>query len=118
MYFNVTACVCIGVYCQYDTIIYPESAKPGSSINSVAIPQNDKMRQICLERFLEPTKQLLINGTFDQTQYDIVTATNDLLHIYNCCYNQMVYVKTGLWLGHPIVKDMTSLKKVWKHYQL
>ena len=122
LFFAVTI---LGDYCQYDTIIYPESAKPGmfrrgfnyisggGESNELVIPENHQIRQKCLELFLEPTKQLLINGTFDQTHYDIVTATNDLLHIYNCCYNQRVFVKGD---SRGSLNTIPSLKEVWKHY--
>ncbi len=77
----------IGEYYQYDTIIYPELAKPGKAISKeIVIPQYHEVRKICLECFLEPTKQLLINGAFN----DVTAVTSDLLHIYNCCYNQKV----------------------------
>ncbi len=110
--------VIIGDYNQYDTIIYPESAKPGMGTRfynlvtgndqgkEIVIPQHHEMSRMCLMHFLEPSKQLLINGTFDQS-YDITAATNDLLHIYNSCYNQKV-VK-GHW---PKSDNVDSLKEV------
>ena len=73
----------------------------------IVIPYHHEMRRICLKHFLEPTKQLLINGTFDKT-YDITIATNDLLHIYNSCYNQKV-VKGCEWKS-DIVDSLKEVK--------
>ena len=77
------------------------------SNTSIVIPQNDEMRKQSLNYFLEQIKKLLIHEILDPT-----AAINDILHVYNCCYNQKVYIKHSVWLGHPESRKLEPLKEV------
>ena len=72
------------------------------------IPQPQTMRQMCMEYFLIPSRNIFLNGVFYKT-YDISKATDGLLNLYECCYNQKV-IRQGRSSYDVIV--MKSLKEV------
>ncbi len=65
--------------------------KPVPQEDEILIPPHDTRQQICIEHHLIPSKKLFVNGDFYDT-YDISTATDCLVHLYNNCYSQKVFV--------------------------
>ena len=74
----------------------------------VLIPQPHTMRQMCMEYYLIPSRDIFINGEFYKT-YDISKATDGLLKLYESCYNQKV-IQQGR--SSYNVVTMGSLKEV------
>ena len=115
------------MYCQFDTIIYPEVSDPNivrktlnagrsfftghdssSSSSSSKILPKQEMRKLCLQCFLEPKKELLLSGT-----HNVTTVIDDILHIYDCCYKQETFTKNN---GQTNLAD--SLKEVIINYNI
>ena len=76
--------------------------------DEILIPQPRLMRQICMENFLIPSKELFIAGDFYPT-YDISSATNGIVHLFESCYRQKVWMPGNYY---PYISTMESLKEV------
>ena len=113
----------IACYRQYDTMICPRSAKTMKNREQLVnyrfmnkeeavIPQPSLMRQICLEFHLLPSKNLFLQGNVYDA-YDVSFATDGLVHLFECCYQQKVSVDTSyrFWDSVDII-PMESLKEV------
>ena len=91
----------LGLYRQYDTMICPRSEKVARIIDQCSnqvkkqedevliIPPAHKMREMCMECFLVPSRDIFIYGDF-YSSYDVSKATNGIVHLYSCCYTQKV----------------------------
>ena len=86
-----------------------ESSKPQE--DEIQIPQPQLMRQICMEHFLIPSKEIFLNGDFYET-YDISTATDRLVCLYSRCYKQKV-LPPGKYYNNLEISTMESLKEVY-----
>ncbi len=111
---------------QYDTMICPETGKVTRKDKwlgrvkekvgakkpqgeEILIPPSHVMRQICMEHFLISSRELFLEGNFYKS-YDVSTATNGFVHLYNLCYNQKVFLSDEKF--HYTVIPMGSLKEV------
>ena len=110
-------------YVKCDTFIFPKSrVKPtvikktpnftswisGDSTVTLNIPEPSWMMQMCLEIHLIPFKELFLeHSTFDKN-YDISTASNELVQLFQTCYYQHILngKKQQKWRLH-------SVKEVW-----
>ncbi len=77
--------------------------------DEILIPQPRLMRQICMEDFLMPSKNLFLTGDFFPT-YDISSATNGIVHLYESFYKQKVLPPGKSY--YPDISTMESLKEV------
>lgn len=117
----------IGTYYQYDTLILPKlpstslltttvqlfsSFVRGSTQNEtpekLPIPGENVIRKLCMEYFLLPSKELFIKGNFYE-KYDISSATDRFVHLYECCFKQKVLPKDG-YQSIPVTDN--SVKEV------
>lgn len=98
--------ICLGVYHQYDTIIYPDQTQPkthqlelGNITGSKFRPEpTPVMRKICLEAYLSKKRKLLVNcyETLIETM-DIGECMDEIMSIYTSLSCQLVYcVETGV----------------------
>ena len=75
----------------------------------ILIPPSHVMRQICMEHFLIPSRELFFQGKFYKS-YDVSTATDGFVHLYDLCYNQKVFFPDAKF-SYTVV-PMESLKEV------
>ena len=59
----------------------------GSDHPTFSVPPPDEMRHICMEFHLEPVKEKLLTGQFEEG-FDISKAVEHLTGLYQCCYCQ------------------------------
>ena len=125
-------CVYIFVACyrQYDTMICPQSAKTVNRKEQMfkwikekigkkqeeeeeaVVPQPPLMRQMCLEFHLTPYRTFFLIGKF-YDGYDISVASDNIVHLFECCYLQKVSV-VSRWYGDSVeTKPMESIKEVY-----
>ena len=100
-------------YRQYDTFVFPKSkTKPtqikksqsftswvsGDSSSNFNIPESSWMRQMCLDIHLVPSEELFIETTPFYDSYDVSTATDGLVQLFESCYNQYLLNQQGEYL--------------------
>ena len=114
-------------YRQYDTMICPRSAKTVKKREQLVkwfkekvrkkqeeavIPQPSLMRQMCLEFHLLPSKNIFLQGNVSDI-YDVSVATNRLIHLFECCYQQKVSATTFRHLDTVEIVPMEPLREVY-----
>lgn len=63
------------------------------------------MRQMCLEIHLIPSEELFLEDTPFYRSYDISTATDGLVQLFESCYNQYLLNRQGvvhLWCSDSV----------------
>ena len=111
----------IACYRQFDTMICPRSAKTMKNIaieqlvmdkEEAVIPQPSLMRQMCLEFHLLPSKNIFLQGNFPDV-YNVSIATDGLVHLFECCYQQKVSATTFRHLDTVEIVPMEPLREVY-----
>ena len=116
-------------YRQYDTFVFPKSkTKPtqikksqnftswvsGDSSSNFNIPEPSVMRQMCLEIHLISSEELFIEDAPFYDSYDISTATDGLVQLFESCYYQFLLYRQG---EHSWCLDSVKLvQKLTKHW--
>ena len=92
---------------QHDTMIFPEAkdkdnifvrgftslvgyftgSSSGSDHPKFKVPRPDKMRSMCLEIYLNPSKKRLLSGSF-KAKWDISKAVEGFVSLFQSCYCQ------------------------------
>lgn len=63
---------------------------------------------MCLDIHLMPLQTILLEDTVFYESYDISTATDEVVQLFESCYNQYVCLQQTEYLWH-----MDSLKEVY-----
>ena len=117
-------------YRQYDTMICPRSVKTVKKREQLVkwfkekvgrkqedeeeavIPQPSLMRQMCLEFHLLPSKNIFLQGNFHDA-YDVSVATDGLVQLFECCYQQKVSATTFRYWESVEIVPMEPLREVY-----
>ena len=100
----------LGYHRQFDTMILPEvKAKTAKSTvrqwwdslwstdandSAITVPTPPIMRAQCMDIYLKPTKDLLVNGTFSE-RFCIQGAVESCLALFECIYVQWIEHRGG-----------------------
>ena len=126
-YFACDFLIVLALYRQYDTMICPTSAKTlnkGEKVvkwvkekvwkkqeEAAVLPHPSQMRRMCLEFHLVPFKSFFLDND-SYNVYEISVATDNIVHIFECCYQQKV-TATRYFYGEGVeIKLMDSVKEV------
>ena len=111
LYFILSGNTCVNLHAdvikQFDTMVFPEvqdrsnivkrtaayvwelisGAGSGSDHPKFTVPPSDDMRSMCMKIHLEPYKNRMLSGEFEEG-FDVHRSVQDFNALYQCCLMQ------------------------------